>query len=338
MASTYRTVLRVVVGLTVAVGLVALLFGVVGVDEVLASLAAAEPVPLVGVVLLSLCWLGSWGLSLYVGLRILGVPTSLGRTLLAFTSVVFANSVMPFAQLGGQPVAALFLSRATRSDYETSLVATATVDALNVLPAGLFVLVGVGALAGRGPLDGDTTLVVGAVLGVTVVVPLLVYVVWRARRSVRPHLTRVLAAVGRVATRVLPARLLPSQGAVRERVERLRTAVRRLRRSPELLVLAFGCSLVGWLFLVASFWLSLVAVGTPVPVAVVLVVVPASMLAVVLPSPGGLGGVEAMLVFLTVSLAGIDPAGALAAALVHRGATHLLPILIGGTAAGVLSS
>ncbi|WP_276259770.1 lysylphosphatidylglycerol synthase transmembrane domain-containing protein [Haloglomus litoreum] len=338
MALSRRTVLQLVVGVTVAVGLVAVLFRFVGAAEVLDSLAAAEPTILGGVVLVALCWLGAWGLSLYIGLRILAVPTSLGRALLAFTSVVFANSVMPFAQLGGQPLAALFLSRATRSDYETSLIATATVDVLNVLPAGLFVLVGVATLAGRGPIGGDVALVVGAVLGLSVALPLLGYALWRGRRSVGRYGGRGLVVLGRTAGSVVPGRLRPSPATVRQRVERVRTAVGRLARNPGPLALAFGCSLFGWVFFVGSFWLSLLAVGSPVSFAVVLLVVPTSMLAVVLPSPGGLGGVEAMLVFLTVSFSGIDPASALAAALVHRVATHLLPILIGGTATAVLSS
>jgi uncharacterized protein (TIRG00374 family) len=338
MVPARRTALRVALGLLVATGIVAVLLTVVGVEDVVDSLAAAEPTVLVGVVAAALCWLTAWGLSLYVGLRILDVPTSAPRAVLAFTTVVFANSVMPFAQLGGQPVAALFLSRTTRSEYETSLLATATVDSLNILPAGLFVLIGVGTFARSGPLDGGVGLAVASVVGLSVALPLLAYAAWRNRATAGRYGTRIGSAVGRVLRSVLPSRRLPSPGTIRERVGRFSAGLRRLRANPRLLAVGFALSLLGWVFFVTSFWLSLVAVGHRVPFGVVLLVVPTSMLAVVLPSPGGLGGVEAMLVFLTVSLAGIDPAGALAAALVHRGATHLLPIVIGAGSLGVLGS
>lgn len=338
MVVSRGTALRISFGLLVAVGIIALLLVVVGIDDVVDSLAAADPTVLVGIVAVVCCWLASWGLSLYVGLRILEVPTSAPRAVLAFTGVVFANSVMPFAQLGGQPVAALFLSRTTRSDYETSLLATATVDALNILPAGLFVLVGAGTLVQSRPLDDAVGLAVASVVGLSVAVPLLAYAVWRKRGTLGRYGVRVGSVVGRVVTAVFPDRRLPSPGAIRERFERFSRGVRRLRANPRLLAVGFAFSLLGWVFFVTSFWLSLVAVGHRVPFGVVLLAVPTSMLAVVLPSPGGLGGVEAMLVFLTVSLSGVDPAVALAAALVHRGATHLLPIVIGAASVGVLGS
>ena len=338
MVRSRRAAFRIALGLLVAIGIVVLLLVVVGIDDVIASLTAADPTVLVGVVAVALCWLASWGLSLYVGLRILGVPTSAPRAVLAFAGVAFANSVMPFAQLGGQPVAALFLSRTTRSDYETSLLATATVDALNLLPAGLFVLIGAGTLARSRSLDGEVGLAVASVVGLSVALPLLAYAAWRYRRAVGRHGRRTGSAVRRAVTVVLPARRLPSPEALRERLGRFFGGVGRLRSNPRSLALGFAFSLLGWVFFVSSFWLSLVAVGYRVPFGVVLLAVPTSMLAVALPSPGGLGGVEAMLVFLTVSLSGIDPAGALAAALVHRGATHLLPIVIGAASVGVLGS
>ena len=336
MVPPRRTALQVLLGVLIAAGIVAVLLTVVGIDDVLDSLAAADPTVLVGIVAVACCWLASWGLSLYVGLRILGVPTSAPRAVLAFTGVVFANSVMPFAQFGGQPVAALILSRTTRSDYETSLLATATVDALNILPAGLFVLIGAGTLAQSGSLGAEVGLAVASVVGLSVAMPLLAYAAWRNRAAVGRYGTRIGSAAGRVLGSVVPSRRLPSPESIRSRIERFSRGVRRLRASPGLLAVGFALSLLGWVFFVTSFWLSLVAVGYRVPFGVVLLVVPTSMLAVVLPSPGGLGGVEAMLVFLTVSLVGIDPAGALAAALVHRGATHLLPIVIGATSAGAL--
>jgi len=50
--------------------------------------------------------------------------------------------VATFGHLGAEPLAALFLSRGTDAEYETSLAAVAGVDALNLFPSAGFVLVG----------------------------------------------------------------------------------------------------------------------------------------------------------------------------------------------------
>lgn len=339
MTTERRTAVRVLLGLLLAALVLAALLVFVGIDDVLASLAGVGPVRLAGIVAVALCWLAFWGLSLSVVLSILGVETSIPRALFAFTTVVFANSVMPFGQLGGEPLAAFFLSRATRTEYETSLVATASVDSLNLLPSSLFVLVGAALLASTGqPLHGSVELAVGIVLGLSVALVLVAVVVWWKRDRLRSAGVTAATAVGRVVTRVAPTRRVPSHRAIGRRIDRLFGSIERLFDNPRLIAVGFGLSLLGWAFFVASFWLSLSAVGVDVPFAVAMLVVPTSMVAVVLPSPGGLGGVEAMLVLLTVSLSGASPASATAAALVHRGATHLVPILLGATAVGVLSS
>jgi uncharacterized membrane protein YbhN (UPF0104 family) len=82
--------------------------------------------------------------------------------------------------------------------------------------------------------------------------------------------------------------------------------------------------------LAAALWVAVAAVARPVPVPVSLFVVPLSLLAVVTPLPGGAGGVEAAITALLASLAGLPVVDAAAGALLCRGATWALPVLVGG--------
>jgi uncharacterized membrane protein YbhN (UPF0104 family) len=63
--------------------------------------------------------------------------------------------------------------------------------------------------------------------------------------------------------------------------------------------------------------------------------VPVGAIASVTPLPGGLGGIEAVLIALLVPLAGVSGATAAAAVVIHRGAIYWLPTLVG---AGVSSA
>jgi len=73
-------------------------------------------------------------------LRALGANVALPRAVLLYTSVDFANSVAPFGHLGAEPLAALFLSRATDAEYGTSLAAVAGVE-LFVVPLSMLAIV-----------------------------------------------------------------------------------------------------------------------------------------------------------------------------------------------------
>lgn len=94
---------------------------------------------------------------------------------------------------------------------------------------------------------------------------------------------------------------------------------------------------MGWIGLATLLWLSLYALGYIVPLAVVLVAIPAGAMASITPLPGGLGRVAAVLGALVAgTTGGISIATITAAVLIHRGATYVLPTMVGGGVAAVL--
>jgi uncharacterized protein (TIRG00374 family) len=112
----------------------------------------------------------------------------------------------------------------------------------------------------------------------------------------------------------------------------------RLSDQPRQLAVALAFSTAGWSCLVGSLWLSLFSLGYSVPVPALLVVIPLGAVASIAPLPGGLGGIEAVLVLLLVPTTGVPAAAAGAAVLVHRTGVYWLPVVLGGLSAAVIGS
>ena len=326
------------VGFAGALCVLAVLFWLVGIDDILAALSMASLPVLLVVVVVAICWLTAWGLSLRTVLGVLGAPITIPAAVLVFAGATFANNVTPFGQAGGEPVSALFISRASDSEYETGLAAIASVDALNFVPSIALALVGLGYFATTITFGQRLEYAAVAVGGLAVAVPVAVYFGWHNRYRVEQAAVDTLTPLLQRLAGLIPRRSPPGREVLERRIEGFFKAVERIATNPRGLLLALAFSTAGWVGLATSLWLSLFALGYSVPPAVVLVAIPAGAMAGVTPLPGGLGGVETVLFALvTATTGGIAPASVFAAVAIHRGATYWLPIIVGGGTAAVLA-
>ncbi|WP_440007840.1 lysylphosphatidylglycerol synthase transmembrane domain-containing protein [Halomicrococcus sp. SG-WS-1] len=330
----------IVVGFVAAIVVLFAVAAVVGIDQVLGKLAMADTrlVALVGVV--ALAWLASWAMALRTVLSALGVSVSPVRAFMLYAGATFANNITPFGQAGGEPFSALLISRVTDAEYETGLAAIASVDSINFVPSISFGLVGVVYYA--------TVLTIGdrlqiefvalAVVSLALAVPISATLLWRSRDRVEAGVASAVVPVVGALARAVPRITPTTHDAVRRRVRGFFRAIERVASDRRSLLLALLFSALGWLLSATSLWLSLYALGVVVPFAAVLFVVPIVSMAGVTPLPGGLGGVEAALVFLLGPIAGISGAMAAAAAFIHRAATYWLPVAIGGVSTAMLEA
>ncbi|WP_121820369.1 lysylphosphatidylglycerol synthase transmembrane domain-containing protein [Halostella salina] len=319
-----------VVGFVGALGLLGVLLWVAGFEDVLAALGQAS-LPVVGaMVAVALCWLLAWGLALRTVLGGLDIQLSVPRSFLVFAGAMFANNVTPFGQAGGEPVTALLISRATDSEYETSLAAIASVDALNFVPSIGFALMGVAYMATEVTFDARLGYAAASVGALAVALPALAYVGWRHRYRVEQAAVRVVTPVIRGISRVIPRRSPPTADALERRIEGFFRTIERVGADRRTLLVALGFSALGWLAQMCSLWLSLYALGHAVSFGAVMLVIPLGSVAGVTPLPGGLGGIEAVLAALLVPTTGLALATVSAAVVLHRAATYLLSTAIGG--------
>jgi uncharacterized protein (TIRG00374 family) len=164
-------------------------------------------------------------------------------------------------------------------------------------------------------------------LGTTAVsIPVLAYVVWRTRETTSQWLFRVLNPV---ASRVGSADGTRVQAGIERFFAHLGALAGRPSWVAEVLVFAY----VGWVFFALPLWLAGQAVGVSLSPQLVAFVVPASAMASLVPTPGGLGGVEAAVTGVLVALAGVTTPTAAAIALLYRVASFWFVLPVGGSAA-----
>ncbi|WP_458208383.1 lysylphosphatidylglycerol synthase transmembrane domain-containing protein [Haladaptatus sp. NG-SE-30] len=328
----------ITVGFVAAVVVLLAVFSIVGIDRVVSALSVTDVRVVALVCVVALAWLFSWAMSLRTVLDVLGVHISPVRSFLLYAGATFANNVTPFGQAGGEPFAALLISRATDAEYETSLGAIASVDAINFVPSISFALVGVAYYATVLTLGDTIEMVAVSIVALAMAVPAVAVVGWRNRSRVESGIaTGIVPAVSAVA-RVIPRVKPTTRPAVQRRIRGFFRAIERVAGDRRRLLLAVFFSALGWLLSSVSLWLSLYSLGHTVPFAAVLFIVPIGSIAGVAPLPGGLGGVEAALVLLLVPLTGVTAATAGAAAVIHRGATYWLPVMLGWTATAMLEA
>ena len=98
------------------------------------------------------------------------------------------------------------------------------------------------------------------------------------------------------------------------------------------LLVAGTFGVTGWVAFGLALYLSFAAVGVSVPLALALFIAPASGLATLLPTPGGLGSSEVALTATFVFLGVASPELAAAAVLLYRFVSYWLVVAVGALA------
>jgi len=327
---------RVAIGFVVAAVVLAVLVGSAGIDGVLEALGALRGPTLGVLAAIAGGWLAAWGLGLRTVLGTLGIPVNPGRAVLLYATAAFSNNVTPFGQAGGEPLAALLLSRATGARYERCLAAIASLDALNFVPSIALGLLGLSYYAFAFTVGDRVVALSAAAVALAVVVPSVGYVLWRRRTAVQRAVVAAVAPVVGSVGRFIPRYTPPPAPEIQARIEGFFGGIERVAGDRAAVVATLGFSTAGWLCMVAVLWVALTALapGRPITLfAAALIAVPAGGFAAVTPLPGGLGGVEFIVVAVVVPITGLTAGTATAAALVYRGAVYWLPTLVGGGAA-----
>ncbi|PSP84702.1 TIGR00374 family protein [Halobacteriales archaeon QS_1_68_17] len=321
-----KTLIRIVAGFAVAVLLLYLVAVGIGIEEVTATFRDAQLRWLAVGCLSTLLCLALWGKAWQVVLEVAGVGVPYRKLVVTYFAATFANYVTPLGQAGGEPFIAYVLSRDTSASYEDSLASVVTADLLNLLPFFSFAALGMAALLWQATLPEAVEPLAVGLLAMALGVPLLAVATWQFRRPLTAAVLWLVAPVARRTSRI-------SLAGVRRRIEELRAAFERIAEKPRALVRALVFSYAGWVFFALPLYFAAETLGLTVDPLLVLFIVPASTLAGLVPSPGGLGGVELALVALLVAVAGVSTASAYSISLVYRLASYWFALGIGGIAA-----
>jgi uncharacterized protein (TIRG00374 family) len=324
-------------GFLVAAAVFAVMFYLVDAREVVAEARSADLALLGAVAALILLWNVAWGVELWTVLQALDVDAPVGTALLVNAAGAFANHVTPFGQAGGEPVTAWLLTQSAETDYEVSLASIASLDAINVVPSTTFAVVGALYYVVTVPrlpaqLDGLPTAIAVGVAAVAVVAVLAYAFREDVGRAGAGVAYRVVHGVSERVPRVSP----PSRAAVMERIRGFTGAIGRVAGDRERLTAAVGLSSLGWGFQAIGLWVTFLALGASIPFYVPFFVLPLGTLGSALPTPGGLGGTEAINVSALTVVTAVAPSTIAAAVTIHSVGGYLLTTSVGAAAASVL--
>ncbi|MFB6353228.1 MAG: YbhN family protein [Halobacteriales archaeon] len=320
-----RTLLKIVLGFVVA-GLLVFVLGVaVGLEDVRLAFRRADLRWLAVACASTLVGLAAWSKAWQVVLAVVDIEVPFRRLVVTYLSATFANYITPFGQAGGEPFIAFVLSQDTGASYEDSLASVVIADLLNLLPFFNFAAIGLAVLLVRVRLPDVIRPLAFGLAGVAVAIPAIAYVGWNHRGGVEYWVLRLLRPlVGRT-------KRFSIEG-IRDRIDRFYASVELIADEPRRLAYALVFSYAGWLFFALPLYVAGVTLGLQIEPLLVLFVVPASTVAGLVPTPGGLGGVEAALVVLLVALAPLGPGQAFAVATVYRVASYWFALVVGAAA------
>lgn len=327
-----------IVGFAGALVGLGVLYWAIDIDKTLNALSMANTEVLVLVVVGALCWLVAWGQALRTVLGVLGSTISPIQATAIFSGVQFANNITPFGQAGGEPISGFLISRATDREYETGLAAIASVDALNFIPSIILAICGLSYLATKATFAGKLQYAAFAVGALALVVPAGGYLGWRHRYRIERIAVSLLTPIVRTVRHTILRREPLGEAIIEERIGGFFSSIERVASTPRELALALGLSSLGWIAQGACLWLSLYALGHAVSPVVVFIAVPIGAVAGVTPLPGGLGGIEIVLVATISALVAINSAVILAAVLIHRGVIYVLPTVVGGGVVAIIAN
>ncbi len=333
-ASFDGTRMRVLRQAAAAIAIPLVFVGVLGITgglgKVRAALSGADVSVFAVVVGAAVCVLCLRGLTLRVLLEILGHHPSVGRILPVYVATVAVSTLLPGGQATGAPINGYLVSRPTGAEYEDGVAAVVGISALSNLVVGLSGVFGAGyLLLTTSPGNGITTLAALAV-ALFCVATVVAVGLWRIRDRLE---SVTVSGITRLGHRVafLPGVPEPDRDAVGRRVGRFRDALDRFRdATPGQVVALVGLLGIAHLLTVVALWLSLAAVGTSVPIGVVIAVIPAGVVAAAVPTPGGFGSIEVALVGLLTAGTSAAVSTATAATVIYQIAMVGPALLVGG--------
>lgn len=248
-----------------------------------------------------------------------------------FLTAMFAKYVTPYGQVASGIGVAAVVSRYYESAYEESLAAILSADFLNYIPyytlgglgLGYYLFVD-GISIPLGPyLPLGTVIVAGALL--------IFASVWWGRTTVMTAAISAGAGVRRKISRFFPefAKRLKREKIV-ARFQGFSTTLTLLSRERSTILFAVCWAHIAWIGLAVALYFSASAVGETLPVGIVFLCLALSKLGFIMPTPGGVGGVEIALAGVLYAVSPASAATATAIAILYRFATYWFTILVGG--------
>ena len=182
----------------VSLGVVALALYVIGIEEVLRTLARTDRRDAASVLVMAAVTVTSRGIALRILFEVMDTSVSTLRAIALYVASTFLNDVTPSGQAGGAPASGLLIAYTGDARYEIGLAAVLVVNFLATLVMLAFGLAGVGYLATTataGPAGPDYRLLAATTAGLVLLITSGVAALWRYRSTATTVLVEGVVAI-----------------------------------------------------------------------------------------------------------------------------------------------
>lgn len=325
---------RVAIAFGLALGLIAILIFAVGWEDVLDAVYQTSP-QVYGIAFLST--LGCILCRTFVWHRIMTIidrPRPYWLIAGVFLTAMFAKYVLPYGQVTSGVGVAAVVSRYYETEYEEGLAGVLSADFLNYIPYYSWgVVAGIGVLTLHSPPLEMGTYVLPLALLIGVVVLFIGFTILR-RGVLLTVALAVTSGIKQFITRVFDREItFLDPNNVRARFRGFFTTLELVSRDWPSVAIALVFAHIGWIGLAGALYLTALSVGVSMPISVTFFLVAISKLGFVVPTPGGIGGVEFTLASAMYLISPVGFGTAMAIALLWRISTYWFTLSLGGVIA-----
>lgn len=320
-----------------SLAVVALALYVIGIEDVLETLARADRRDVTSVLTMAAATVLARGIALRIVFEIMNTSVSTLRAIALYLASTFLNDATPSGQVGGAPASGLLIAYTDDARYEIGFAAVLVINFLANLVMFAFGLAGVYLAAtadtGTGMAEPDYGILAATTVGLILLIASAIVTLWRYRSIVADGLVEGLLRASRASARYVPRFNVLDRSAIAERIERFWNSLDRLgMATPREVIALFALLAVAHVASIDALWVAFRAVGEPLGFALV----PTAVVAAIVPIPGGAGGNGVALIALLVATTSLEAATIGAAVVLWRAVTHWLRTLVGGVVAARL--
>lgn len=316
--------LRSVILLLAGLSIVLLMVQLIGVTDVVEVLSHIDPLMFAAALACQMAALCLWALRWNVLLRPFH-PVKLTNSVKGVLIGIFFNNITPVARAGGEPFRAYFLERKEGVDFEDAFATVAVDRVLDSFPFLIIMIISLVYLILLLEISAQMILFICLALVFNMI--LLSFVLYFSLNlTAAKGLTfSILRMVSRFSNR-----LEKYESKIEEAVEQYHQAIRTLSSQGKDLVISLSISFVFWFMVIMRNYLVVLSLGYQVDFMVIVMVQMMGTLVGVFPIlPGGLGSIDAIMVFLYYSFR-FPAEVAMTASLVDRFISFWMMLVIGG--------
>lgn len=329
--------LKVVLGLITGVTVVGILIVFVGIEEFINTLISSNPYLAFTAVFCAFLWLLLWSYSFYIVINYSGTDMGYVKSVLTYSSVMFAHNVTPFAHFGGEPVAAEFLSKSTSDGYDKCLGALSSVSVIHYIPSIFYFTIGSSyILITHKGIPGPLEFLMYGFLGIAICSAtfFLLFKIYEDRFI--DKVLKFLLFVSAIWNKIPIVPDVP-ESTIEEGVKGYFKTLIDVTSNRKVVLYAMSTSIAGVISQSIGLWIAALAVGVNISIFLPLIAFPIARIASALPLPGGAGGIEAGLITILVTLSSATVPGATAAVILMRGSIYWIPVTIGSINVGLIA-